>query len=75
MKFARYTSIASAIPVHAISLKRHCRFPLRVFHRNLTKPRRISAYSQKHQLSTKAAMVAEGYLPPWFRWVLGICIC
>lgn len=71
MKFARYSSIASAIPVHATSLKHRCRFPLRVVRRNFTKPRRISAYTQKHQLCTKAVMVAQEYLPPWFRWVLG----
>ncbi|XP_015881636.2 uncharacterized protein LOC107417541 [Ziziphus jujuba] len=66
MKFTRHSSIASAIPVHAISRKHHCRSPSSIFHRNLTKPRRISAYGQKHQLSTKAEMGAEHYLPPWF---------
>lgn len=69
MKFARYSSsVASVVPVHDIFRKSCCRLPFNIFHGNLIgRRRRIFTYSQKRQLSAKAGMVVQQYLPPWFR--------
>lgn len=68
MKLARYSSsVASVVPVHDIFRKSRCRLPFNIFHGSLKERRRIFSYSQKHQLSSKAEMVVEKYLPPWFR--------
>lgn len=69
MKLARYCSISSVIPTHAVFLKNHCRLSSPSYNGNLTGLRRISTYCQKHKLNAKSEMVVEKYPPPWFRSV------
>lgn len=73
----RYSSVVSVLPAHDIFWKNPCRFSFNLFCSNLSRRRRIplsSIVSQKRQVSAKAGMGAEQYLPPWFRWAL-ICVC
>ena len=63
-----YSSVVSVLPVNEVFWKNHCRSPFNVIRSNSRGRRRLSSCSQKCRVvSGKVEMVAEKYLPPWFR--------
>ncbi|KAJ7949184.1 tRNA-dihydrouridine synthase [Quillaja saponaria] len=66
VNFGGYSPTVPFTPVCSNIIKNHCRLPINIYRRNLTKSRSVSSYTQAEQLHYKAPMVARNYLPPWF---------
>jgi hypothetical protein len=69
MKFAGYSLTAPFTPIYPNILKNYSRLPFDIIKRNWTKSSSVSVHTQKDQVLANAVMVAEHYLPPWFRWM------